>query len=213
MTESTHQQRQAPVSFKTYHQTIHWVTRAVMVALQPLVGKDKSEYPSEIVLDNLLSVDPEHPDYWINPTQETIGPIRPRIEGQDNRGWLARKNGFFRALRAWRPNEEVEQLGLDTKYKVEYVLDKVDKNQYLHTVIKLSDDGYDTVKFVRRQQESSEIVHPVPTGGRGRGRGRGGRGRGGPYNPQHKQHKVTTTPTESNPNSWANRVKSKMTSE
>jgi len=131
-----------------------------------MVGKPKAEYPSTVILDNQLEMDQNHPTIWVNPKQAEVGPLRDKVEGQESRGWLARKNGFFRALRAWRPTHELGALGLDTKFKLEYILDKENGNQYVHTVLHLSDgdEAYAPSSLIRRpvpDHHQSGAVVPV----------------------------------------------------
>jgi len=153
-----------PVSFRTYNQTLHWVTRAAIRGLAPYVGRPKSEYPAELILDEQLDFDANHPTIWIHPKQEEVGPLRERVEGQENRGWLARKNGFFRALRAWRPTHELGGLGLNTKFKLEYRLDRDNGNKYLHTVLHLSDgdDAMSPGSLPRQRRLNSEVPALTP---------------------------------------------------
>ena len=143
---------------RTEHQTFSWIDRAAVLGLAKFVGQPKEDLPVQVVLDEQLTVDSEHPNMWVKPTQDRVGPLRDRVEDDDdlNRGWRDRKNAFFNAVRKWRPtlSRGVGALSLDTKFRLEYILDKNNNNAYVQTVLHLTDgdDGLVPGALLRRPQ-------------------------------------------------------------
>lgn len=118
------------INRRTYRETLRWITFASLKALGPLVFVDPSNYPQSIILDNILLYNTLFPYFWVNPKQLNIGPLDETFQNN-----LGQKNGFFQAIRDWRPPSGVGALQLQTKYLVNYILDE--NNQYVCTVLNL----------------------------------------------------------------------------
>lgn len=126
----------------TYKNTLRWLTLATLKAVAPIVGQDKSSYPESIVLDGVLESNPSFPNTWVNPTIGKFAPLRRGEEGEKIPNFKGRRNAYFMAVKRWRPPQELAILGLDTKYKASFVLDRENSNRYVHTVISFGDDGF-----------------------------------------------------------------------
>lgn len=133
---------ETPFCAITYKNTLRWLTLSTLKAIAPLVGQDKSSYPVSIVLDSILEPNPNFPNTWVNPTIGKFAPLRRGEEGEKIPNFKGRRNAFFMAVKRWRPPQELSILGLDTKYKASFVLDKENANRYVHTIVSFGDDGF-----------------------------------------------------------------------
>jgi len=194
-----------PVSVRTFGQTLNWVTRASIRGLAGLVNKSPEEYPKEIVLDTQLQQDSNFPNIWVSPIQDNIGPLS--VNPETGKTSLAKKNGFFRAIRQWRPTHEIGALNIQSKFKLRYVLDSENENKYKHTVLILTNDEDAHApqqllrKSVNKPRQNNQGRRPGP----------------GPSREQPDRRVVKRGPPSAdgpkrpaNPNSWASRVKKQM---
>merc|ERR1712032_389389 len=106
------------VNRRTYRESLRWITFASLKGLAPCVGKDPSLYPGEIVLDDQLLFEDRFPSFWANPRQDSVGPLNPVSQNH-----VGQRNGFFQAVRDWRPPASVAALQLRVRYSVEAITD------------------------------------------------------------------------------------------
>lgn len=179
-------------------QTFSWITSAAVRGLTQYTGQPKNALPVNIILDDVPQLpksDEDKPYNWTDPKQATYGPLSDKQENDVTPTWVrrARKDAFFDAIRNWKPNQQLQALGLDTKYKLQYVLDKENQNRYQHTILILSDDddamvASEIATTIKVRQLDDQAIGNDQQVSNGRGRGRGykndssqvssGRGRG-----------------------------------
>lgn len=204
----------------TRQATVSWITRACKVALDRRAASATPE--SKFVLDTLLQRDEEHPNWWVSPTEEGVGPLARRELAENQPRWLnaANKAGFFSGVKAWNWSRCGLGDSLPGHYvTVRYELDRENGNQYVNTVLE-----------VHEGVEPAEVIHPHPQrdetrpygrgvarqNGRGdearsyetRGPGQGrGRGRGGTYRPDQRASLVAVDTS----NTWAGKLRTNQT--
>ena len=132
--------------------TVNWLTRACTAALTNF-----SPETTEVVLDHVLSPDVDHPNWWVHPLEENLGPLYRRELTETQPRWLnaANRNGFFAGLKGWSWNRAgLGELLPGHYFKVRYELDRENVNAYLRTVLEII-PGVEPARTIHPQEDDN----------------------------------------------------------